>query len=103
VASEVTYISSVGYTFAFDMRPHAYEVPCLGMVCPRWEEGLQQRMQAWLEQRLQGGRAVLATAGVSNVGSTVLAGLPPSITGWQIGCSSGCKSGALVPLCVPAI
>ena len=58
VASEVTYISSSGYTFAFDMRPDAYEVPCLGLVCPRWEEGLQEHMQRWLSQRVAGGHSM---------------------------------------------
>lgn len=61
VASEVTYISSSGYTFAFDMRPDAYSVPCLGLVCPRGEEGLQSRMHDWLEARLaQQGAGVTA-------------------------------------------
>lgn len=56
VASEVTYISSItGYHFCFDMRPGGYKIPCLGLVCPRWEEGLQQDIPAWLEQRLAGG------------------------------------------------
>jgi hypothetical protein len=58
VASEVTYISSSGYTFAFDMRPGAYDVPCLGLFCPRWEEGLQGRMVDWLADRLAGELAV---------------------------------------------
>lgn len=50
----MTSISSNGYTFAFDMRPGAFPVPWLGLVCPRWEQDLQQHMLAWLDQRLAG-------------------------------------------------
>lgn len=56
MASEVTYISSSGYKFAFDMRPEAYDVPCLGLVCPRWEDSLDEWMQQGLAQRLDGER-----------------------------------------------
>lgn len=43
------------------MRPDAYSVPCLGLVCPRGEEGLQSRMHDWLEARLaQQGAGVTA-------------------------------------------
>lgn len=62
VASEVTYISSSGYTFSFDMRPGSYSVPCLGLVCPCWEEGLQQDMRDWLNHRLTGGTGQLVPA-----------------------------------------
>jgi hypothetical protein len=55
VASEATYIASSGYEFCFDLRPGAYSVPWLGLVCPRWEEGLTQRMQGWAARRAQGG------------------------------------------------
>jgi hypothetical protein len=54
VASEVTYISSSGYNFAFDMCPEAYDTPCLGLFCPRWEDGLQDRMVGWMASRLSG-------------------------------------------------
>lgn len=62
VASELTYISSSGYTFAFDMRPGAFDVPWLGLVCPRWEPDLQERMLGWLGQRLAGGCQTCAGA-----------------------------------------
>lgn len=62
VASEVTYISSSGYTFAFDMRTGAYDVPCLGLFCPRWEEGLQEHMLDWLADRLAGELTVQPTS-----------------------------------------
>lgn len=54
VVSEVTYINSAGFSFVFDMRPAAYSVPHLGLVCPRWEEGLTCRMSGWIRERLAG-------------------------------------------------
>jgi hypothetical protein len=60
VASEATYIASSGYEFCFDLRPGAYSVPWLGLVCPRWEGGLTQRMQGWAARRAQGGAQGLA-------------------------------------------
>lgn len=63
----MTYISSNGYTFCFDMRPEAYDIPCLGLFCPRWEEGLQERMQEWLSQRLAGELAVPGLARIATL------------------------------------
>jgi hypothetical protein len=80
VASEVTYISSSGYTFAFDMRPGAYNVPCLGLVCPCWEEGLQARMQDWLERRLaQHGAGVTADALLEGSSTRIWMQLKPDL------------------------
>jgi len=49
------------------MRPEAYDIPCLGLFCPRWEEGLQERMQEWLSQRLAGELAVPGLARIATL------------------------------------
>ena len=56
--SEVTYISSNGYNFCFDMRKDAYPIPGLGLVCPRWVEDLPDKLYSWVEQRAHAGAYV---------------------------------------------
>lgn len=58
VVSECTYISSNGYEFCFDMRPGAYPVEALGLVCPRWEEDLTATMESWIDERTAGTNVV---------------------------------------------
>ena len=55
VMSEVTYISSNGYHFCFDMRKGTYPIPGLGLVCPRWMEDLPSKLDAWIQQKAKGG------------------------------------------------
>lgn len=54
MVSECTYISSNGYEFCFDMRPDAYPVEALGLVCPRWVEDLTADMKEWVAGRAAG-------------------------------------------------
>jgi hypothetical protein len=56
VMSELTYISSNGYQFCFDMRKSAYpNTPGLGLVCPLWVEDLPQQLESWVQKEAHAG------------------------------------------------